>query len=126
MPRYHDLLEQLHYANIPPPIAEFRFAPPRKFRADFAWPDHHLLLEIEGGVWTRGRHTRASGFLKDIEKYNLATARGYRLVRVTPQMIQTGDALSAIEAVLCPPLEADSPPGPPASPARRVGPAQQS
>ena len=40
---------------------------------------------MEGGIFTGGRHTRAKGFLGDIEKYNQATLLGWRLFRVTPQ-----------------------------------------
>ena len=26
----------------------------RKFRADFAWPEYQLLVEVQGGIWRRG------------------------------------------------------------------------
>lgn len=74
-------------AGLAEPVAEFRFAPPRRFRFDFAWPDRKLALEVEGGVWTRGRHTRPAGFLRDVEKYNLAASLGWRVFRTTPQRI---------------------------------------
>ena len=54
--------------KVPPPVAEHRFAPPRRWRFDWAWPDHMLALEIEGAVWTGGRHTRGAGYLRDMEK----------------------------------------------------------
>lgn len=69
----------------PGAVAEFRFHPTRKWSADFALPDHMLLIEIEGGVWTGGRHTSGAGFVGDMEKYNAATVLGYRILRFQPK-----------------------------------------
>ena len=44
------------------PIREHRFAPPRRWRFDYAWPDRRLALEVEGGTWTGGRHVRGRGY----------------------------------------------------------------
>jgi len=44
------------------PVPEFKFHPVRKWRADFAFPAHMILIEIEGGVWVNGRHNRAQVF----------------------------------------------------------------
>ena len=68
-------------------MAEFRFAPPRRWRFDWSWPSCFVSLEIEGGHWVGGRHTRGTGFEKDLEKYNEATARGWSVLRVTPKML---------------------------------------
>jgi very-short-patch-repair endonuclease len=75
--------------GIPQPVKEFKFCPTRRWRIDFAWPDHLLALEIEGGIYTQGRHTRGSGFQKDIEKYNELTLCGWKLLRSTPRDFQT-------------------------------------
>ena len=53
----------------------------RKWRFDFAWPDALCALEVEGGVYVRGRHTSPAGFMKDIDKYNAATLQGWRVLR---------------------------------------------
>lgn len=65
-------------------VKEFRFHPKRLWRFDYAIPDHKIALEVEGGVWTNGRHTRSQGFLGDMEKYNTATLMGWRVLRTTP------------------------------------------
>jgi len=70
--------------SLPPPVAEHRFHETRRWRFDWAWPDHRVAIEIEGGVWTAGRHTRGQGFLADIEKYNAAAELGWRLLRYPP------------------------------------------
>lgn len=94
------LFQHIKLVGLPTPEREYRFAPPRRFRADFAYPERKLLIEVEGGVWTRGRHTRGTGYSADVEKYNLATINGWRLLRFTGDMIKTGEAINTIEKVL--------------------------
>lgn len=65
-------------------VKEYQFHPKRKWRFDYALPQHKIALEVEGGVWTGGRHIRAQGFLGDMEKYNTATLMGWRVFRTTP------------------------------------------
>lgn len=79
------------------PVAEHRFDPSRRWRFDFAWPDKRLALECEGGVWTGGRHTRGSGFVKDIEKYNSAVRQGWRILRCVPNDLCTLDTIKMVK-----------------------------
>ncbi len=73
--------------GIPIPTKEYQFCPDRKWRADYCWIDECLILETEGGIWTNGRHTRGSGYIKDLSKYNSAAIMGYKLLRVpTPEL----------------------------------------
>lgn len=73
--------------KIPPPIPEYQFVKDRKWRIDYAWPDVKFACELEGGAYINGRHNRASGFLKDIEKYDRLTEEGWILLRYTPRNI---------------------------------------
>lgn len=66
---------------------EYKFCPERKFRADFASIESKILIEVEGGQWVMGRHQRGSGYAKDAEKYNIATALGFMVFRVTSSML---------------------------------------
>ena len=68
-------------------VREYKFCKDRKWRADFCFPERRLLVEVEGGIWKEGRHTRGSGFMKDCEKYNQATLEGWALLRVTYEHI---------------------------------------
>ena len=90
-------LFQLKAVGLPEPECEYRFAPPRKYRFDFAWPERNVAVELEGGIFTRQAHGSVTGILRDIEKYNLATSLGWRVFRVTPDMVKDGTALKLIE-----------------------------
>lgn len=94
------LPEQCVWAGLPEPEAEFRFAPPRRWRFDWAWPDRKLAVEQDGGVHIRGRHTRGTGFVKDMEKLNRAASLGWVVLRFTPDQVRSGVALNDIRAVL--------------------------
>src|SRR5262245_12547573 len=95
-----ELAAQIKLAGLREPIREYRFNPSRRWRADFAWPDRRLLLEVEGAVFVNGRHTRGKGFTADIEKYNQAVLDGYKVLRVTPEHIKRGYALGLLAAEL--------------------------
>lgn len=87
---------QIKALGLPEFVREYRFSPPRKFRADFAWPQFNLIVEVEGGNWNGGRHTRGKGFESDCEKYNLAVMSGWRVLRGTAKHIK--DASLALQA----------------------------
>ena len=64
-------------------VAEHRFGK-RRSRFDYACLSLMVAIEVEGGVWVRGRHTRGKGFIEDMKKYNHATVLGWRVLRYTP------------------------------------------
>ena len=76
---------------------EFKFHPVRKWRFDYAFPEHKIALEVECGVWTGGRHTSSVGFLNDMEKYNTATLMGWRVFRTTPDDLYRKKTLDLIK-----------------------------
>ncbi len=84
---------QLRSMRMPEGRREYRFHPKRLWRLDFAWPDQKLGVEIEGGVWTGGRHTTGVGFTLDCEKYAEAMCLGWRILRVTGSQVQNGQAI---------------------------------
>lgn len=92
--------QQMRYAGLPVPEAEYRFHPSRRWRFDYALPAHSVAIEVEGGVWTQGRHTRGKGYLGDLEKYNEAQILGWRILRFTPGQVKDGTALKALERLL--------------------------
>ena len=60
-----------HHCNIatdgpkPEPELEYRFHPFRKWRFDFAWPEQKVAVEMEGGVFIGGAHTRGGHYQSD-------------------------------------------------------------
>jgi hypothetical protein len=98
---------QLFFAHLaavglPLPEYEFAFHATRDWRFDYAWPAQMVALEVDGGIWTGGRHTRGAGWLKDTEKLNTAASMGWRLLRTTPDGLHSADTLAAIRATLDP------------------------
>jgi len=55
-----------------------------------------LLIEIDGGVWSRGRHTRGLGFIEDQQKHNAAAVLGYRVLRFIPPDITSGNLMDTV------------------------------
>ena len=91
-------LEQLFAAivkryDLPPPVREFAYALPRRFRADFAWPKVQLLVELEGGVWGRkSGHNSGTGIETDCKRSRLASLHGYRVFRITRKALDENEA----------------------------------
>jgi len=79
---------------------EFRFHPHRRWRFDFAYPEYKVAIEVNGGVWSRGRHTRGKGYLGDLEKLNAAQILGWIVLQFTPQQMGTWEAKETIGAAL--------------------------
>lgn len=90
-------------SGLPEPVTEYKFHVARKWRFDYAWPLQMIALEVEGGIWTGGRHTRGSGFLKDVEKYNAAAVHGWRVLRCVPDNLLSTDTIRTLKAVMSAP-----------------------
>ena len=101
MSQAEEILElHIRAAKLPDPVREHKFHPQRRWRFDFAWPDKWLAVEVEGGVWNGGRHTRGKGFTDDCEKYNNAAVLGWMVLRFPVEMVNSGEALKMIEEAL--------------------------
>lgn len=82
---------------------EVEFDTRRRWRVDFMLPDK-MAVEVEGGAWSNGRHTRGAGFIGDCRKYNALTLAGYRLLRFATSQVESGEAIDTIrEALRTPP-----------------------
>lgn len=119
--------QALDAAKLPAHRPEFVFAPPRRWRFDFAWPFFRIAMEIEGGAHGRlivitsgyerrkgasvpikpgtrirvgGRHQTGPGFEADIEKYNRAAILGWMVLRATTAQVRDGHALAALREAL--------------------------
>lgn len=74
------LQSKLKNENI---VKEFRFHPVRKWRFDYAFPERRVAVEVDGGVWTGGRHINPAGYINDMEKLNTAASMGWLVLRIT-------------------------------------------
>jgi len=70
----------------------------RRWRFDEAWPARKVAVELEGGVYSGGRHVRPEGFEKDCEKYNAAVSLGWRVLRFTTTALRM-DPIGCIDQV---------------------------
>lgn len=78
-------------------VREYRFHPTRKWRFDYALPSIKIAIEIDGGVWTLGRHNRPKGYIADLEKFNEAAAMGWLVLKFTPQQQYTTKTLRTLQ-----------------------------
>ena len=74
--------------------------PGRRFRFDFVITGSDLVIEVEGGTWSGGRHTSGVGFRSDCWKYNKALELGYRVLRYTTDMVTKGEAIAQVVDIL--------------------------
>lgn len=79
---------------------EYKFHPKRKWRADFHIVGKKILVEVEGGVWSGGRHTRGKGYIGDMEKYNAAVVLGFQVLRFSTEQVKSGLAVQQIEMMV--------------------------
>lgn len=68
----------------------------KRYRLDFAHPHSSTGIEIQGGVYNRGRHVTGSGYERDCRKYNLAYTSGWTIFLLTNAMAKDSDWLSLI------------------------------
>lgn len=96
--------------GFPPYETEYKFLPDRKFRADFAWPDHKLLVEVDGGKHINGHHHTAEGIKRDQERDRLAREAGFHVVRTDRDGLEGDQLYSLVSAFLsCPKDEIPDP-----------------
>jgi|KBSSwiStaDraftv2_1062776.scaffolds.fasta_scaffold00198_52 hypothetical protein len=92
--------------EIPEPRYEYQFDPDRRWRWDLAWfiNDHKgvrgIALECNGGLWSGGAHVRPARMLKEYEKWNEGTARGWRILFCTPQTLCTAATADLVRRCL--------------------------
>lgn len=84
---------EVQLVNLPKFSKEFKFHPVRRWRFDYAWPELKVALEIHGGVFVNGRHTRGKGFTEDKVKMNSAQLLGWIVIEATTAQVKSGDML---------------------------------
>lgn len=85
--------------GLPEAMREYRFAPPRRWRFDFAFVSERIAIECEGGTRNNGRHSRHEGYRADCLKYNEAIRQGWKVYRFTGDMVRDGTAINFLKEV---------------------------
>ena len=93
------LLVEAHLSELPEHETEYKFFPTRRWRFDYAWPELKIALEVHGGVYSNGRHTRGVGFTKDREKMNTAQLEGWTVLEVTTEHVKSCQMLDWLKQV---------------------------
>lgn len=98
----HDALWRAH--GIPIPEQEYPFHDKRKWRFDYAWRPYlffrGVALEIQGGLFTHGRHTRGAALVSEYQKLNEAQLLGWVVLLVTPQQVKDGSVFELVRRAL--------------------------
>ena len=74
-------------------VQQLKAVPGRQFVFDFACPAARFLVEVQGGNWTHGAHSRPLGLRRDYDKANLAQRHGWRIFQFDTEQVETGAAL---------------------------------
>lgn len=95
------LVEQIKNAGLQGLTAEHQFMTTRKFRYDFAFVEHKVAIDYEGGIFAaEASHSSISGILRDIEKHTEAQLHGWIVIRCTAKTVENGQALRFIKRAL--------------------------
>ena len=97
-----EFIGQLDLVGLPIPAAEVTFAPPRRWRFDWAYQDHRIAIEYQGGNYTGvvGGHKTIKGLRNDYEKFTEAALRGWMLILIDSESVRDGRALVWVERAL--------------------------
>jgi len=97
-------LLHLKFARLPEPVCEYQFHETRKWRFDFAWPDQKCAVEYQGLNWKRdgdnSGHQSIAGLMRDFEKLTEASLLGWKLILITAESVNSGQAVAWIEKAL--------------------------
>lgn len=81
-------------------VRQHKFHPTRRWRLDYYFPAARLGIEIDGGIYAGGRHSRGQGMERDNEKLNAAALEGIVVMRFGPNQVKNGVAVNVISTYL--------------------------
>jgi hypothetical protein len=91
--------------GLPTPEREARFIEGRQFRADYLFRAARVIVEREGGIWSKdpraqAAHARPLKIIRDMEKANLAQFAGFKYFRYTPAQLDSGACLPELKILM--------------------------
>ena len=87
-------------AGLPAFEREVCVIPGRKFRFDFCWREERLLVEINGGTYTKAAHSTGVGIARDYEKIRLAQDCGWKVYPFDGKAVKSGEAIEIVRKAL--------------------------
>jgi very-short-patch-repair endonuclease len=72
----------------------------RKWRFDFAWPAQKVALEVDGGIWIKGRHNQGAAMKGQWEKENEANCAGWHILKCEPKETITMQTVNLLKRAL--------------------------
>lgn len=97
LPLEDEMARQLNDAGLTRYDRQFRFLPPRRFKADFAFQQHKLIVEVDGGQWKFNTgHNNGQGKERDCIRDAEAAIAGWTTLRFTTNLVRSGEAVKYI------------------------------
>ena len=91
---------QLRTLGLTDYVREYQAIEGRKLRFDFCFENARLLVEINGGTFTKGGHSTGLGIRRDYEKNNLAQLAGWRCLMFDGAAVRSGEAVEIVRKAL--------------------------
>lgn len=107
--------------GLPLPVTEVRVCKDRLWRVDFVWRTWNgltcrtLAVEVHGGTWSGGRHSRGAAQASDFVKGQRCALNGWHRMEFTTRQVTSGYAAAVVRAW----IEGDSAPKLPPDPEDR-------
>jgi len=100
--KYNPLIVKAWFmeCGLPEPKFEVKFHPKRRWAFDICFPEYRLAVEVQGGIWVGGRHSRGKGMVNDMEKNNEAIRLGWRVLYMQPKDVMKTETIELIRKCL--------------------------
>lgn len=79
-----------------PPKTSQRPRPGHVYRwaFDFCFPEYKLIVEIDGGIWSRGAHGHPIDLVRNMHKRNDAAHAGFHVIAFSPDEVKKAKRLA--------------------------------
>jgi hypothetical protein len=71
----------------------------RRWRLDFLVAGS-IAVEVNGGTWSGGRHSRGAGQASDYQKLNRCVLQGWKTLQYTTEQVLAGEAIDDVLEIL--------------------------